>query len=140
MIKTEQLFRFLELKINKYMIKQLKYFIILFFLVVGVSSCKYQKLLKSSDNDLKYEKAKEYYEDGDYAKSMGLYEQLIPIFRGTEKGEEVSYYYAHCNYSLKDYEYAGHYFRKFANSFPNSYPIRMIPPRCKLRKAISTTG
>lgn len=102
------------------MIKHSKYFIIILFLLIGVSSCKYQKLLKSSDSDLKYEKAKEYFEDEDYAKAMNLYQQLIPIYRGTEKGEDVSYYFAYCNYNLGDYIYAGHYFRKFANSFPNS--------------------
>jgi len=102
------------------MIKQSKYFIIVFTLLIAVSSCKYQKLLKSSDADLKYKKAKEYYENGDYSKAMSLYQQLVPIYKGTEKGEEVSYYFAYCNYNLKDYIYAGHYFRKFANSFPNS--------------------
>ena len=102
------------------MVKYSKYFIIILFLSIGISSCKYQRLLKSSDTDLKYTKAKEYYDDEDYARAMTLYQQLIPIYKGTEKGEEVSYYFAYCNYNLKDYIYAGHYFRKFANSFPNS--------------------
>ncbi|MBN1251331.1 MAG: outer membrane protein assembly factor BamD [Bacteroidales bacterium] len=102
------------------MIKSTKYFIVVIFLLIGVSSCKYQRLLKSSDTTLKYEKAKEYYDEGNYAKAMTLYEQLVPIYRGTEKGEEISYYFAHCNYNLKDYIMAGHYFNKFANSFPNS--------------------
>jgi len=102
------------------MLKQTKYFIIVFTLLIAVSSCKYQKLLKSSDTDLKYKKAKEYYDDGDYSRAMTLFQQLVPMYKGTEKGEEVSYYFAYCNYNLKDYIYAGYYFRKFANSFPNS--------------------
>ncbi|MDF1546300.1 MAG: outer membrane protein assembly factor BamD [Bacteroidales bacterium] len=96
----------------------------LLVLVIATSllgtSCKYQKLLKSSDSDLKFDKAKQYYEDGDYAKAMTIFEQLIPIFRGTDKGEEVSYLFAYCNYYVKDYILAGHYFRRFAGSFPNS--------------------
>jgi len=97
-----------------------KYLLIIISLAVFSSSCKYQKLLKSTDNKLKYEKAKEYYENEDYAKAMTLFEQLIPIYRGTEKGEEISYFYAYSNYHLKNYILAGHYFRKFINSFPNS--------------------
>ncbi len=89
-------------------------------IMVSMSSCKYQKLLKSSDNELKYEKAKAYYENQDYARSMTLLEQLIPVYRGTDKGEEVSYLFSYCNYFLKDYVMAGHYFRRFTGSFPNS--------------------
>lgn len=98
----------------------LKYLPIIILLAIFSTSCKYQKLLKSTDNKVKFEKAKEYYENGDYAKSMTLFEQLVPIYRGTEKGEEISYYYAYCNYHLKNYIFAGHYFRKFTGSFPNS--------------------
>jgi outer membrane protein assembly factor BamD len=97
------------------------YLIVLVFsiLLIG-SSCEYQKLLKSSDSELKYKKAKEYYENKDYTRAMTLFEQLIPVFRGTDKGEEISYLFAYCNYYTKDYILAGHYFRRFAGSFPNS--------------------
>ena len=83
--------------------RKIKYLLIIISLTVFSTSCKYQKLLKSSDNKAKYEQAKEYYENGDYAKALTLFEQLIPIYRGTEKGEEISYYYAYCNYHLKCY-------------------------------------
>ena len=99
---------------------KIKYLPIIIFLTIFSTSCTYQKLLKSSDTKAKYEKAKEYYEDGDYAKSMTLFEQLVPIYRGTVKGEEISYYFAYCKYNLKNYIEAGHYFRRFIGSFPNS--------------------
>lgn len=96
-------------------------FILLVFVAIFVgSSCKYQKLLKSTDNELKYQKAKEYYDNRDFAKAMTLFEQITPIYRGTERGEEVSYLFAYCNYYLRDYVMAGHYFRRFSTSFPNS--------------------
>jgi len=97
-------------------------YLLVFIIAVFFSqtSCKYQKLLKSSDSELKFTKAKQYYESEDYAKAMTLFEQLIPIYRGTDKGEEVSYLFAYCNYYVKDYILAGHYFRRFAGSFPNS--------------------
>jgi outer membrane protein assembly factor BamD len=93
---------------------------ILVVLMLLGNSCKYNKILKSTDNELKYTKAKEYYENKDYTKAMGLFEQLIPIFRGTDKGEEINYLFAYCNYYLKDYIMAGHYFRRFTESFPIS--------------------
>lgn len=99
---------------------KLKFFSIFILLVVFSTSCKYQKLLKSTDNKAKFENAKEYYEQENYAKAMTLFEQLIPIYRGTEKGEEISYYFAYCNYYLRNYILAGHYFRTFTSSFPNS--------------------
>ncbi len=99
---------------------KIKFLSIIILLTVLSTSCKYQKLLKSSDNKAKFEKAKEYYEDGNYAKALTLFEQLIPIYRGTEKGEEISYFRAYCNYHLNSYIMAGHYFRKFTSSFPNS--------------------
>ncbi len=99
---------------------KLKLFPIFILLIVSSSSCTYQKLLKSGDNKDKYENAKEYYEKGDFAKSMTLFEQLIPIYRGTEKGEEISYYFAYCNYYLRNYIIAGYHFRSFIGSFPNS--------------------
>jgi len=93
---------------------------VLFVLMAISTSCKYQKLLKSTDNELKYTKAKAYYENKDYAKAMELFDQLIPIFRGTDRGEEVNYLYAYCNYYLRDYIMAGHLFRRFTESFPSS--------------------
>jgi outer membrane protein assembly factor BamD len=93
--------------------------VIVVLMVLG-SACKFQKLLKSTDNENKYTKAKEYYDNHDYAKAMELFDQLVPIYRGTEKGEEISYLNAYCNYYLKDYIMAGHYFRKFTESFPIS--------------------
>jgi outer membrane protein assembly factor BamD len=103
------------------MINRPSYILILVLaaLLIG-NSCKYQKVLKSGDSELKYENAKAYYDKRDYAKAMTLFEQLIPIYRGTEKGEEVSYLFAYCNYYLRDYILAGHYFRKFNSQFQNS--------------------
>ncbi len=99
--------------------KFLLYTLIISFIVFAYS-CKYQKLLKSSDSELKYSKANEYYEKGDYARAETLYEQLAPVFRGTVKGEEVEYKRAYCIYYNKDYIMAGAKFRRFAMLYPNS--------------------
>lgn len=95
--------------------------IILLILSFLTTSCSdYQKLLKSSDYELKYEKAKEYYEKQDYAHAITLFEELLSVYKGTKKAEEIYYYYAYCNYGQEDYILAGYYFRSFVSTFPLS--------------------
>ena len=92
---------------------------VLFAFVLGGCS-EYQKLLKSTDNSLKYKKAVEYYNSEDYAKSATLFEELLPIYRGTSKAETISYYIAYCSYGQGDYISAGYFFRNFLKTFPDS--------------------
>ena len=85
------------------------------------TSCgEYSKILNSSDYDLKYEKAKEYYDAEDYVRASALYEELLPVFRGTERSEDVYYRYAYCYYHQANYLMGGYYFRNFVTTFPTS--------------------
>lgn len=92
---------------------------VLFTFILGGCS-EYQKLLKSSDNDLKYKKAIEYYNDEEYVKASTLFEELLPIYRGTSKAETISYYISYCSYGQGDYISAGYFFRNFLKTFPDS--------------------
>lgn len=87
-------------------------------LLAGCS--EYQKLLKSTDTTLKYKKAIVYYNEEQYVKAATLFEELVPVFRGTSKAETVSYYMAYCNYGMGDYITGGYYFRNFSKNFPDS--------------------
>ncbi|NTW26131.1 MAG: outer membrane protein assembly factor BamD, partial [Lentimicrobium sp.] len=79
-------------------------FSLLILILVVFSSCsKYQKLVKSTDNEVKYEMAIAYYEDKDYYRAIQLFDQLMPFFRGTERAELMAYYYANAHYEQKDY-------------------------------------
>lgn len=94
---------------------------LLFLILTLLVSCgKYQKLLKSTDNELKYEKAVAYYQKGDFYRAQQLFDQLIPIVRGTDKAEMLHYYYASSHYEQKDYVLASYYFKRFARNYPNS--------------------
>ena len=88
--------------------------------VLMFSCSKHQKLLKSTDNELKYEKAMEYYEKGDYYRALQVIDQLIPIYRGTNKAEKLFYYYAYAYYHEREYIMASYYFKRFATSYPTS--------------------
>lgn len=92
----------------------------LILLIAMVSSCKYEKLLKSRDYNLKYKKALEYYAEEDYMRAEGLLEQLKPILKGTKQADTVFYYAAYCSYYEESYVLAAHYFEEFKRTFGNS--------------------
>ncbi|MBU8892737.1 MAG: outer membrane protein assembly factor BamD [Bacteroidales bacterium] len=98
----------------------MKRFIPLILLIVIVSSCKYEKILKSRDYRLKYDKALEYYAEEDYMRAEGIFEQLKPVLKGTVQADTVFFYGAYCNYYQKNYLLAAHYFNEFKNAFGNS--------------------
>ncbi len=94
---------------------------ILFACVISLVSCdNFNKLLKSTDYELKMAKAKEYYDKGHYIRSSQLYEELIPIVKGTDKAEEVYYYYAWSEYYMGDYIISQYHFKNFTKQFPIS--------------------
>jgi outer membrane protein assembly factor BamD len=90
-------------------------------LVFLLMSCsEYQKLLKSENYELKYEKAVEYYEDEDYYKAKNLFNELKNIYKGTERAEKIYYHYAYCLYMEGELALAAYHFRQFAKTYPNS--------------------
>lgn len=89
-------------------------------LILTTACNRYNRLLKSNDIELKYEYAIKYYDEGNYNKSYPLLEEIIPLYRGTEKSEDLNYKYAYCNYYLSDFIMAGYLFQKFYNLFPAS--------------------
>ena len=54
-------------------------------LVILASCNKFRKIQKSDDWELKYKAAINYYEKGDYYRASVLFEQLLPIIRGTKR-------------------------------------------------------
>ena len=98
-----------------------KFKIIAILLVAAViSSCHYNKMLKSNDLEAKQAYAIKLYNKKKYYKALPLFEELITMFRGTKKSEMTYFYYAYTNYYLEDYETAAYDFGNFANSFPTS--------------------
>jgi outer membrane protein assembly factor BamD len=81
---------------------------------------KFNRLLKSGDMEQKYAAAVKYFDKEDYSKALILFEELMGVYKGTSKAEEISYYFAYCNYNLDDYIIAGYQFRNFVKNFPSS--------------------
>lgn len=96
-------------------------YIHLLFTIFVLQACsKYQKLLKSNDNNAKYEGAVKYYEKKDYQRAFPLLEELMPLYRGVEKGELIYYYYCNANYFLNDFYVAAYHYKKFYQTYPTS--------------------
>jgi outer membrane protein assembly factor BamD len=103
------------------MLNKLKYPLLLALISLILFSCsEYQQILKSNNLQLKYEAAMKYFEQEKYYKASPLFEELIPLWRGTQKGQEVYYYYCYCNYYQGYYAVAAYHFKKFSQTYPNS--------------------
>lgn len=90
--------------------------------VIAAVSCKsqYDIVMSSTDPDLKYNAAFEYFNAGKYVKSAALFESLSMITNGTMRDDTVQYYWGLSNYRFKDYYTAETNFDKFTTNFPRS--------------------
>ncbi len=87
---------------------------------MGSACSGYERLLKSTDYKLKYSEAKRYYAKGDYYKAQVLYDQIAPVFRGTEQADTIYFYQAMSYFKQKDYIMSGHYFTQFSRTYGGS--------------------
>jgi outer membrane protein assembly factor BamD len=92
-------------------------YILLLSFILLTSCGEYEKLLKSTDYDLKKTKAKEYFEAGKFIKSSELFEQLIPRYRATEEAEDMIWMNAQSYYGMKQYEMAGTVFDSYVEQY-----------------------
>jgi outer membrane protein assembly factor BamD len=103
------------------MLKRIAYLLLL-VLMIAASGCKtsYQKIAKSSDLDLKYKKAKEYYEKKEYLKAIPLLEELITIYKGSKNIDDLYYMYAKSHYEQDEFLIAAFHFKNIHDSYPTS--------------------
>ena len=88
-------------------------------MAVVLASCgEYNKILKSTDYELKYSYAKKYFNEKQYAKSATLLDELVTIFKGTAYAEESLYLLAQSYYGQKDYQTASQYFETYYTTYP----------------------
>ena len=93
---------------------------LLMMMTVLLSSCgEYNKILKSTDYELKYSYAKKYFNAKQYSKSATLLDELVTIFKGTAYAEESLYLLAQSYYGQKDYQTAS---QDFVDLLITTYP------------------
>lgn len=95
-------------------------FSILAAALISVSCSKFSKVQKSTDYEYKLKMADTYYENEKYHYASLLYEELFPVFKGTEQFEDLYYKYAYSFYNMRDYLAAENYFKGFLEVFPTS--------------------
>jgi outer membrane protein assembly factor BamD len=94
-----------------------RYSLILVLSIVLFASCgDYQKLLKSTDPELKYTKAVEYFEKGDFMRATTLFDEISTYFKGTERSETILNYLSKSYLGQKDYFTASEYYKENRNA------------------------
>jgi outer membrane protein assembly factor BamD len=85
-----------------------------------ISACKFQRILKSEDNEKKYNAAIKYYDKKDFYHALQLFEELISVYKGSNRAEKMYYYFARCYYETGEYPTAAYHFNNFTITFPTS--------------------
>ena len=96
-------------------------FLFLILLSIAIVSCSpFQKALKSENVEVKYTEANKLYEAKKYSKSLRLFEQLSPLYKGKPQAEKMFYMYSQALYKTKEYYAAGYQLEKFVSGYPKS--------------------
>lgn len=89
--------------------------------ITALSSCNgYDKMLKSTDYDAKFNAAVKYYNEERYSRARQLFENLTLYYRGNEHSEDIAWYYGQCLKEGGFYYTAAYQFQTFTKRFPYS--------------------
>ena len=89
-------------------------------MLVLLCSCagEFNRVYKSSDNDYRYEYAKEAFAMGKFQQASTLLEEIITLKKGSEEEQESLYMLAMAQYCNRDYEAASATFKKYISRYP----------------------
>ena len=97
----------------------MKKYLAIFIITLAFGACsEYQSLLKSTDPELKYTKAVEYFEKNDFMRAATLFDDVSRYFRGTERSEAILNYLAKSYMGQKDYFTASEYYKTYVKTYP----------------------
>jgi len=96
-------------------------FLYIFIISILIASCdEYSEVQKSTDVEYKIEMAIKFYEEGKYEKAYPIFDELVTLLRGTQKAQDVYYYYGMCLYKMGDYILAAYHFKNMYQTFPRN--------------------
>lgn len=93
---------------------------LLFSVLLLSCSNSFNKVMKSTDYEYKLKMADKYFDDKKYSLAQQVYEELYPVYKGTDKFEQLYYKDAYCFYYMENYRDAENFFKGFLEVFPNS--------------------
>lgn len=99
---------------------KINYIFLILFVAIATSCSEYQAILKSNDNDLRYRKGLEYYEKGDFLRSVNLLGPLVNTYSSTSRADTIIITYANALVKIGDYYSAAHYFQNYVKTYPSS--------------------
>lgn len=107
---------------NKYLLmrKFLVYLTLLTLVVATACNTELRRIEKSNNFEKKLAYADKLYQKKKWQQAQTLYQDLLQVYKGTEKFEGLYYNYAYCSYNLKDYVQAAFHFKNYLDIFPNS--------------------
>ena len=88
--------------------------------MLQIQSCYFKNIQNSADWKKKYEAALKYYEEKKYYKATLLFEDILPIIRGTKEAELVQLYTAYSYYYQEQYILSAHHFHTFYTNYGKS--------------------
>ena len=88
---------------------------------------EYNKVLKSSDLDYRYEYAKQSFAEGKFNQAAILLQDLITAKKGSDEAEESLYMLGMSDYMNGDFESAAATFRKYYQTYPRGIYARRLP-------------
>ena len=96
------------------------YFLLLISVIFITSCSKFSKLQKTGTDQEKYDAAMTYYKKGDFYRSGLLFEELIPLLKGSTESELSQFYYAYTQYQQGQYNTSQFLFKKFYDTYARS--------------------
>ncbi len=104
--------------------KTILYTICALILVISIGCSKdYRKYRKYSTKGTIPERdsaAFFFYEKEDYEKAGFLLEELLGLYRGNPRAEEILYHLAYTKFKQRNYLLSSYYFEQYANNYPNN--------------------
>lgn len=96
--------------------------ILIVLIAISVFGCHkdFKQALKSDDWKVKYDAAFRYYEDKDYYRALTLFDQILPIIRGTKEAEKANFFHAYSYFNDKQYITSAHFFKQFYTVYSRS--------------------
>ncbi len=96
-------------------------YLFVFLTLLLLSSCgETQRVINKGTPEQQYQLATKLFEEGDYSKSILLFEKAIPTYRGKPQMERIQYMVANSYFQEEDFSTAAYYFERFATNYPKS--------------------
>lgn len=95
-------------------------FVAAFFLASCSNSVKLGKVLKNKDKEYKLKMAEQFYAQKKYYQAQTVYEDILPLYKGDTRYEDMFYKYAYSIYNQGFYLNASDLFKTYTENFPNS--------------------